>query len=343
VAALTLTPTSEGLDAYLAHRLAEPGLRVTSVRMAGQGLSDDTLVVTVQSPAQAATRRLVVRRYRPEGVLREETDPERHFRVLRSVQATGVPVPRVLWYEPDPAPLGGPAFVMEHVDGTVPVPWTPQGRSFLADAGRGPIGEQFTDILAAIHAIDWREAGLDFLGVPGPGTAFAARRVDDMERLLERHADEPEPVLEDAIGWMRAHLPESPHTVLVHGDYRTGNLIYRDDRIVAVLDWEFATLGDPACDLAWVCARSNRMDSDLACYLLPLERVLDGYAERTGLRPDPGALHFWEVFHQVRNALIWVSAGRSYASGRTGDLRFLRMAYSVPVMRRMVAELLDYP
>jgi aminoglycoside phosphotransferase (APT) family kinase protein len=343
-AAADRTVDEQALTAYLRDRLSGmDGLRVASIRLAGQGLSDDTLIVGLEPSAGGCARRLVIRRYRTDGVLREETDPERHFRVLRGLWGSAVPVPRALWYEPDPGPLGAPFFAMDHVDGVVPVPWSVDGRGFLAGAGRGPVADQFVDILVAIHAVDWRARGLDFLGVPAPGTDFAARRVADMERLLERHAVEPEPILEDAVGWLRTHLPDAAATVLVHGDYRTGNLVYDGNRIAAVLDWEFTTLGDPAADLAWVCAPSNRMESGLVCYLLPRDRFLDEYTRRSGREVGEEALHFWEILHQVRNALIWSSAARSYEEGRTRDLRFLRMGYSLPVMRRMVAELLEYP
>ncbi|MEA2625100.1 MAG: hypothetical protein QOD06_1145 [Candidatus Binatota bacterium] len=328
------------LEPWLAERLGT-GVRVLDVRPATQGMSDETFFVQL-AEGGGHPRELVIRRYRAGGVLREITDPERHFHVLAALGNKGIPVPRVLWFEPDTAVLGGAFFVMERVAGTVPVPWSTEGRAFLGAAGRGPVGEQFIDVLAVIHHVDWRGPEFAFLAPPAPGRGFALAEVEKLAELVARYRSEPEPIFEDAIGWLREHAPEPPAITLVHGDYRTGNLIYDGDRIAAVLDWEFACLGDPMLDVAWVCAGSNRMESDLVCYLLPMQRFLDGYRQRTGWDPSPERLRFWETFHQLRNALVWLSAGNAFSRGRTDDLRFARMALRLPVMRRLVAELLEY-
>jgi aminoglycoside phosphotransferase (APT) family kinase protein len=330
------------LEAYFSGKLGVPRLRITGWKLASQGMSDETIFVDLASEAGDA-RTLVLRRYRSEGVCRELTDPERHFRVLRAVHGAGVPVPEVLWFEADPGLLGGPFFVMRRVAGSVPVPWSPDGRGFLKAAGEGPIGDQFVEILARIHSLELPSLDLGGLHAPGPGRDFARERVAFLAALVRRYRQDPEPIFEDALGWLGQNPPEAVATTLVHGDYRTGNLIYEKDRIAAVLDWEFASIGDPMLDVAWVLARSNRMDSDLACYLLPPERFLDRYRKLTGWDCDPAALHFWEVFHQVRNAVIWLSAAEATAEGKTRDLRLTRWALTLPTMRRLVAELLDYP
>lgn len=327
------------LERRLADRLGEPSAEIVEWRRASQGMSDETIFVTART--STGDRALVLRRYRDEGVCRELGDPSRHFRVLRALSGSGVPVPTALWLEDDPALLGGAFFAMERVAGFVPVPWSAEGRAFLAAAGRGPIGEQFVDVLARIHRVDVTSGAFSFLERPAPGRAFALAQIELLAALVERYRDEPEPILEDALGWLRTTAPEAVATTLVHGDYRTGNLIYEGDRIAAVLDWEFAGLGDPMLDVAWVTARSNRMDSDLVCFLLPRQLFLDRYQAATGWRCDAQALRFWEMFHQVRNAVIWLSGGHAYATGRSDDLRLARMALTMPVMRKMVAELLD--
>jgi aminoglycoside phosphotransferase (APT) family kinase protein len=315
--------------------------RLTGWERATHGYSDETIFVTLESEAGEPLE-LVIRRHQPAGLLREETDPLRHYRVLAAFKDAGIPVPEVLWYEDEESVLGSPFFVMKRVPGAVHVPWSTEGRKLLAAAGSGPIGRQFVEILARIHLLDWKAQGFGFLDAPPPGTGFALERIAALERLIDRYEDEPEPILEDALGWMKANAPPATATTLVHGDYRTGNLIYDGDRIAAVLDWEFCSLGDPALDVAWVLARSNRMDSDLVCFILPRERFLDLYREQTGWDPDPATLHFWELYHQVRHTTIWLSGAAHYVEGRTRDLRLARMAYALPVMRQMVSDLLDY-
>lgn len=110
-----------------------------------------------------------------------------------------------------------------------------------------------------------------------------------------------------------------------------------------MIDWEFAALGDPGYDLGWVCAPSNRMGSDLACMLLPEKTFLERYEHHSGVPVDMATLRFWITYHQVRHAVMWLEAGRSFQQGGTDDLRLARMYYTMPTMRRMVADLLEYP
>jgi aminoglycoside phosphotransferase (APT) family kinase protein len=328
-------------DAYFAEHLGLGASgQVVDWRLASQGMSDETIFATVESGATGERHELAIRRFRPDGVARELADVERQYRILRALADSGVPIAEALWHEPGDEPLGAPFFVMRRVPGHVPVPWSPEGRKFLARAGDGAIGREFVTILARIHALDWRERGLDFLPGATDGAAFAAREVERLTGSVRRYRDEPEPVFEDALGWLAAHAPETPRPTLVHGDYRTGNLIYDGDRIAAVLDWEFARIGDPMVDLAWVCARSNRMESDRVCYLLPREAFLERYEKASDRAPDESRLRFWELFHQVRNAMVWMSAADGWRTGRTKDLRLARWSLVLPTMRRLVAELL---
>lgn len=330
----------ESLEDYLGARLGYAGpARVRERRLASQGMSDQTIVLRLAGDGGERDD-LVVRRYQADGLLREANDPIRHYLVLHALQGTAVPVPRVRWYEPDAAILGGPFFVMDEVPGQVPIPWSPEGRAFLEQAGRGPIGDAFIAVLAAIHAVDWRASDLADLPAPDAGRDFAHAKLSELEDAVRSHRREPEPILEDALARLRSTVPAAVATTLVHGDYRTGNLVYDGDRIAAVLDWEFACLGDPVLDLAWVCAPSNRTGSELVCFLLEPERFLGGYAERAGWRPSAESLRFWVLYHQVRHTAIWLSAASAYASGRSTDIRLARMSYSLPRMRRMVADLL---
>ncbi|MGH7805567.1 MAG: phosphotransferase, partial [Candidatus Binatia bacterium] len=148
-------------DAYFAAHLGHgAGGRIVDWRLASQGMSDETIFATVESAA-GAREELAIRRYRPDGVARELADVERQYRLLRALAGSGVPVAEVLWHEPADEPLGSPFFVMRRVPGHVPVPWSPEGRKFLAAAGDGAIGREFVAILARIHSLDWRARGLD--------------------------------------------------------------------------------------------------------------------------------------------------------------------------------------
>ena len=327
----------EALGIYLAEQSGfDAPLSVDSAKLAGQGMSDDTILIEAHDD-DGQGHSLAIRRYRPEGVLREVVDPERHYRTLAALDATPIPTPEPLWFDADSAVLHGTAFAMQRVPGFVPVPWSPEGRDYLGRHSSGWLSERFVDLLVDIHALDWRT--VDF---PDAGEANARERTETLIGILavmyHDYRTQPEPILADAIGWLRNHTPTSDEVTLVHGDYRTGNLVFDNDDIMAILDWEFALLGDPMRDVAWVLASSNRVDSDLACYLIPPERFVERYESKSGRRVDWSAVRFWQVYYQVFNALTWVHAGHRLQSGKTRDLRMLRWSYTLPVMRKMLLD-----
>jgi aminoglycoside phosphotransferase (APT) family kinase protein len=309
-------------------------------RLASEGLSDETAILTFADDGNQETR-VVVRLFRAGAIARHEVDPERLHRLLVALAATDLPVPRPLWFDPSSDLFGSPYSVVSWVPGKAVVPWSKEGRAMLAGAGTGPIGAQFPALLADIHTLDWRAAGLDFLPVPEGETGFPAGCVEEIAAYLNRVGDEPEPILTDAVGWLRSNLPSPARTCLLHGDYRTGNMLFEEGRISAILDWEFARIGDPIFDLGWVCAPSNRVGSDLVCMVLPEKEFLVRYEESSGYAVEPHALRFWILFHQVRHAAMWIDAGRRFASGDTDDLRLARMHYTAPRMREMVAHVME--
>jgi aminoglycoside phosphotransferase (APT) family kinase protein len=333
--------TRHELAEYLRDRLDVAGpVTLESVRLAGQGMSDDTILVDIVD-ADGARHPLAIRRYRSDGVVRELCDPQRHYRTLRALERTDLPTPRALWFDPDGGPLGGASFAMQRIEGAAPVPWSPQGRAFLEQAGRGPLGERFVSLLAEIHAVDWRGLGLG--GELGNAAADerTCAQIELLGAMVERHRRGPEPVFADALGWLRANLPCGAETVLVHGDYRTGNLLYDRDKVTAVLDWEFAQPGDPMRDVAWVLAPSNRVGSDLACYLLAPERFAELYERFAGREIAWDAVRFWQVYHQVFNATMWMHAELRVARGETRDLRMLRWSYTLPTMRGLILRAME--
>jgi aminoglycoside phosphotransferase (APT) family kinase protein len=320
------------IEQHFARRLGRP-VRLTHRRLAGEGLSDETGLLTFDGSLT-----LVVRLFRPGAVARHEVQPERLYRLLTVLSSAGFPVPRPLWFEPSPELFGGAYSVVERMPGEAVVPWSPPGREFLARAGSGPIGEQFCRLLAGIHTFDWMTADLRFLGDPGPG--FAAGRVEELAAYLDRVRGAPEPILVDGLGWLHANLPDQQETALLHGDYRTGNMLFHGEEITAVLDWEFAGLGDPLYDLGWICCLSNRMGSGRVCMLLPEADFLRHYEHHRRQPVDRTALRFWVMYHQVRHAVMWLEAGRNVELGTTDDLRLARMHSTMPTMRKLVADLL---
>lgn len=143
-----------------------------------------------------------------------------------------------------------------------------------------------------------------------------ARLVAEMRGGLDM-LGEPHPVFELALNWLDDHLPEPGEARLVHGDFRTGNLLVDVDGLAAVLDWELAHTGDPAEDLGWMCVRSWRFghDDDHAGGLGTRDELIDAYTAAGGAPVDGGRLRFWEVYGNVRWGLITIVQAAAHLGG----------------------------
>ena len=236
-----------------------------------------------------------------------------------------LPAPPLLWHDDgDENAFGRPFLVMGRIDGDVPVGWHD-----IPEPRRTRIGRDAIDVLADLHATD--PAPL----APAEDSGRAApTELAWYTRRLERLAPLPA-VLTGALWWLERHRPQAPtRRVLVHGDYRMGNLVVDGDRIAAVLDWEMAAPGDALADLAW-------------CFI-PLweppgvdeEALLDRYAERTGADVDRSRFHWHRVLGYVRLAYYALAGTRAFDSGRSDDLRLAALRLQLPVhLDRLAATL----
>jgi len=277
------------------------------------------------------------------GLLRELSSLREQFRVIKALEATSAPTPKAYWYEEDHSLLGGPFFVMDKVEGEVPNPWSRAGKQFYADAAkRGKLPRSFVEALASLHNLDWRAHGLDFIGVPGDGKDFALREIAKWESLIDQSIRKPEPVLTELLLWLKANAPETRRLAFVHGAYRTGNLIIKDDQIAAIIDWELQVIGDPMYDVAYVLSNLNREGSPLLSCVVEREFFLDYYQQLTGLTIDLEVCRYYEILYMMRSTAFWLSASGLFAEGRNKDLRLARTTYSVPVVLDMAAKALGF-
>ncbi|HKV55415.1 MAG TPA: phosphotransferase family protein [Candidatus Binataceae bacterium] len=288
-------------------------------------------------------RGFCVRKDPGAGLLRELSSLKEQYDVIKALEPTPVPTPRAYWYEADPALLGGPFFVMEKVEGEVPNPWARAGKEFYAKAAeRGKLPRSFIEALALLHNLDWRATGLAFLGVPKSGNDFALREIAKWERLIAHSESKPEPVLTELLMWLKANAPAAQRLAFVHGAYRTGNLIVRDDAIAAVIDWELQVIGDPMYDVAYVLSDLNREGSPLLSCLVERDLFIDYYQQLTGLTIDFEVCRYYEILYMMRSTAFWLSASGLFAEGRNKDLRLARTTYSVPVVLDMAAKALGF-
>jgi aminoglycoside phosphotransferase (APT) family kinase protein len=254
-----LAATRERLRGWFAAQL--PRAEALSLsELAGPGatgFSNDTLLFDLDWREDGRERRrALVVRIEPGGVrVFPHYDLRQQFRVLRALARTDVPVPEALWYEGDPAVLGAPFYVMERVAGRIPSDTPPyHAGGWLAEiepGSRARLWWSGIETLARIHRLDWRSLGV--VADAGPGASPLRAQLEDYRKFLDWAAGgRRHPASEAGLAWLEAHAPGPPEPrALCWGDARLGNMVFRDGRCVAVLDWEMVTLGNPAQDLAW--------------------------------------------------------------------------------------------
>jgi len=253
-----LAMKSERLAGWVAKRL--PGvssLTVSPLRGEGEGFSNETYFFDIAYRDQGEDRseELVIRWLPTTGSLFPDQDLRTQYRVMAALASSKVPVPTMRWYESDASVLGTEFFVMDRVAGTVPAGRLRSEGLFYeaAPEARTELSHRVIESIAGIHDVDWRELGLQFLGVAEHGTGPINRQIAACERLLVTgEATGLIPVFDRAIAWLKANTFAPESVQLCWGDARPGNLIYRNGEVVAVLDWEMAYLGDPVADLAWL-------------------------------------------------------------------------------------------
>ncbi|MGH6664201.1 MAG: phosphotransferase family protein, partial [Pseudolabrys sp.] len=296
---------SAQLESYLATNVAGFAGPLTIKQFKG-GQSNPTYLL--ETPA----RRYVLRRKPPGKLLPSAHAVDREYRVIRALYAQDFPVAEPLVYCADQRVAGTPFYVMGFADGRVF--WEPQMPGANATE-RAAVYDAMNSTIARLHNFDPATIGLsDF----GRGENYVARQVDRWSKQYRASETEKIEAMERLIAWLPAHIPPSGPARLVHGDYRLDNLILAKDApdIIAVLDWELSTLGDPLADfsyplMAWhmppsdsAAGTATLAGHDLAALGIPsMADYVDAYVARTGLDPRP-ALPVYLAYNFFRIAAI---------------------------------------
>ncbi len=267
------------------------------------------------------TREWVLRRPPLGHVLPTAHDMKREYTVLAALRDTDVPVPRTLAFCGDESVNDAPFYVMEKVEGDILR--TPAELAALSPDDARSCSEVLIDVLVAIHAVDYHAVGLDEFGHPD---GYLERQVRRWGEQWERSKSREIPAIEELARRLRAALPESPPPTIVHGDYRLDNTMLAPgdpSRIVAVLDWEMATLGDPLSDMGLFLvywgrdqgnlAGSSAIDTDAG--FLPRDQIVQHYADRSGR--DVSQLDFYEMLAAYKLAIILAGIEARYRMGKT--------------------------
>jgi aminoglycoside phosphotransferase (APT) family kinase protein len=214
---------------------------------------------------------------------------EREFRVMKSLAGTDVPTPRMHALCTDAAILGAPFYVMEFVDGRI---FYDQRMPGLSARHRAALFDSMNETVARLHQVQPATIGLEGFGKP---FGFMSRQIATWSRQYRAAEDQRIESMEELIRWLPTQLPPDVDAAIFHGDLRLDNMIFhaRENRVVALLDWELSTLGDPLADFAYH-AMAWRIDSDVFRGLRDLDRPALGipdeqeyielYEKRSGRR-----------------------------------------------------------
>jgi aminoglycoside phosphotransferase (APT) family kinase protein len=290
-----------------------------------------------------STRRLVLRldsSGAAQGTRREE------FALLGAARRAGVTVPAVHLDGGEDDGLGGAFFVMDLVRGEA------IARRLLRDeryaATRAALPAELGRELARTHAIDLADASLAFLASRAPAgddpRRFALAEVERYRQILDAFAaDQPYPLLRLVARWLAAHAPAVSRPVLVHGDFRIGNVMFDEAGLTAVLDWELCHVGDTVEDLGWLCVKTWRFGNDAlaAGGLCSREELVRHYVAAGGGAVSMDALRWWELFGNWKWAVICRMQAERHKAGKRLDVELAAIGRRVAETELEILALLD--
>ena len=301
---------ADRLAAYLT-RVAGGPVEVENLARISGGASRETY--RYEAVVDGVREGFILRRDPPGSLI--ETDRRAEFLAIRSFAGKDVAAPEAVVLETEGAELERPFFIMRRIDGGA------AGSPFAVDpfgAHAGAIGEQFFSIMGRIAGEPI--VGLPILEVfepPSPDACWR-RELDYWAGVIDADEQHPQPIVRAAIRRLRAHPPPPAARIsVVHGDYRSGTFLHDGaGRILAVLDWEMAHLGDPLEDLAWAMDPlwSNPADGRISG-MATREDALAIWGRGSGLAIDSAALDWWSLFASVKGQAIWTSAAKEWRDG----------------------------
>ena len=333
-AALELAPLliREPLAAFLdAHGLA-PGDGPLQAEPVGEGHSNVTYLVG------RGGEQVVLRRPPRPPLPPSAHDVLREARLLRAVEGRPVRTPRVLATCEDEAVIGAPFYVMEKVEGDVITTQVPPALDTPGQHRR--VADELIDALVEVHAVDWQACGLEGYGRP---TGYLDRQLRRFGGLWEHNKTREIATLDKVTAWLAAHKPESGPATIVHGDYRLGNTMFAPGapaRLVAIFDWELATVGDPLADVGYLTAtyaQPGDPDTTFARFAVTTRggfpsrgELIARYEERSGRSMSNVA---WYATLALWKAAIFLEGSyKRLLAGTTDDPFFQALDTGVPAL-----------
>jgi aminoglycoside phosphotransferase (APT) family kinase protein len=274
---------------------------------------------------QVGDRAYVLRKKPPGQLLPSAHAVDREYKVMKALQSTNVPVPRMHLLCEDDSIVGTMFYVMDYVDGRV---YTDRLLPGCTKQQRAEMYDAMNDVLAKLHTVDYKAVGLSDFGKP---TGYVARQVSRWSKQYVASAIKDTPAMNHLMEWLPANQPAEDEATIAHGDYRIGNLLFHptESRVVAVLDWELSTIGHPLGDLAYCCSPYHSPSAggrgfdqqQLEDLGIPDEAdFLEKYRQRVGRKDIPN-WKFFIVFSLFRSAAILAGVYRRSVDGQGVDAR----------------------
>jgi aminoglycoside phosphotransferase (APT) family kinase protein len=290
------------------------------------------------------THRLVLRKKPAGPVLPSAHAVEREYRILRALANTGVPVPTTRLLCEDASVIGTPFYVMDRLDGRV---FNDPALPGVLPGERRAMYLAVSETLAALHRVDWQACGLSDFGRPG---GYFARQISRWSKQWALSEPVPNPDIDFLIEWLSTNIPKENPTTIVHGDFRIGNLMFHptEPRVIGVLDWELATLGDPMADVAysalgWRLGVTEYMgirDLDLAALGIPSQaEYLAHYAAHAAWPSACVPFHF--AFSLFRLAVIFEGIAARARQGNASSGNAAEVGALSSILAQRAREALD--
>lgn len=334
----------EALERFLIERVPGPPAPLT-VEKHDAGYSNETFYVT------RGTQRWVLRRPPRGELLPTSHDVLREYRAMSALVGTRARVPCTIVACDDSRVIGAPFYLMERLDGVVIQETLPA--QLDSDSDRRRIGEELIDALVELHSVDWRATTLSNFGRPDGFLQRQLHRWSGQLGLTLPHTREL-PGMAEATDWLGHHLPVSGEATVVHGDYKLDNVILMAEppaRLMALLDWEMATVGDPLTDLGWCLAHwgptgdppdqmpqgVNRVTTE---HRFPTqEELLARYEEQSRLPVHD--FQFYCCFAVWKLAIICEGLYRHHLAGTAPNPRTADMEWRVPQLVRRLHRIIQ--
>ncbi len=304
------------LKAHLERHVDGFGQGMTLQQIRG-GASNPTFKLTTQGPD--GPLHYVLRKKPPGPLLASAHQVDREYRVMKALEGTGVPVPRMRHLCTDDSVIGTAFYVMDFLEGRI---FRDARLPGLAKAERAAVYDELNATLAKLHGIDYAAAGLGDFGRPG---GYFERQVARWIKQYRGAETESIPAMERLIAELPNLIPPDRSVSIAHGDYRLENTMFHptEPRLIAVLDWELCTIGHPLADIAYNCflwhSESESWGTltgvDFASSGIPTEaEYRDAYCRRTGRASIPD-WNFYLAFGVFRLASISQGVYRRVLNG----------------------------